>query len=152
MPTISIPESHMHYFKHFSTFHMNAICANNNNCGYVPHKIIDLHLDMAECTEQENGIQQLKTLFDEKVPVEVDSYDGFKIVRIGTPKAIWLPDEKACSFIRDDLERYNGMLAYWDSVSIAFVVQQPRLAEMLRQFLSNVSYVSYCSNRGLTLK
>ena len=158
MSYIVLPIAHEYYFKHFSTFKMNVVCANSNNCGYVPQKIIDMHIDMASCAEQECGIQKLKELFNEKTPVEIDSYDGFKVVRIGMPKTIWLPNEDACIFMREDLERNNGMLAYWDNASVAFVVQLPRLAEMLKQFLENVSYISYnekvqlSEHRGLTLK
>lgn len=145
-----------YYYKHLSdrvTFVFESECSY---CGTVVEniskRITKANLGIAGCCEQEDGIEKLKQLIDSNAPVEIDNYEGFSIVRIGDPKTISLYNDEAREFMTEDLKKFNGLMAYWDYASVAFITSDNELVPVLEKFLKNVSSIEDGGYMGITLK
>ena len=136
-----------YYYKHFSKFSMDADCTyDSENQRMKLKKVRRVHMRTAGCAEHHDGFTMP---LDRNV--KVDTYHGFWVVRIGVPKTIYLPDEKSHSFMRDDLKKNHGVMAYWDYASIAFVTNEFENMVAFKQFLEDVEDVTYCQSKGIDI-
>lgn len=140
------------YYKHMSPFTVKFICMYSSTAEFPAlEKITEVHMACAGCTNHNEGINQLLRLMGNPL-VEVDKYDGFKIIRVGKPKNIWLPDSKSVEFMKKDLARNNGTMAYWDYASIAIITSDDIVADLFEKFLRQAPSVTYTYQHGITIK
>lgn len=143
-----------YYYKHLSDkidFTCESECSYGTTVENIIKRITKANLGIAGCCEQEDGIEKLKQLIDSNAPVEIDNYQGFSIVRIGDPKTISLYNDEAQEFMREDLKKFNGLMAYWDYASVAFITSDSELVPVLENFLKNVSSIEDGGYMGITL-
>lgn len=84
----------------------------------------------------------------EKRDVQIKNYDDkFYVLQIGKAKKLWFPNEQAINMVEDEFKISNGILAYWDSNSLAFIVQTKTLMNVVKDFLESVPYIGYFKDK-----
>lgn len=128
-----------YYYTHFSQFIIDADCTyDSTDQSLTMNNIRSIIMKPAGCDEHHHGI-----VLPDVRAVSVDEYPGFWVVRIGSPKTIWLPDEKSHMFMRNDLKHNHNMMAYWDYRSIALVTDVRSIMVTFQKFLENITNVTY---------
>ena len=138
------------YSNLWSLFTMDCECSYNSRNNDIQVKKIDSIFIRASAhilCDHTTGF-----ILPDNQDVTIDSYPGFWVVNIGTPKRLnTLPDDaKAYDKIRNDLLRNNHLLAYCDSTSVAFVTDKRDLLTPLQHFLKHFKNAVY-STRGIKL-
>lgn len=107
-------------------------------------QIKEILLMPAHCAEQGNNLSTLQEAIANKVPVRVEKYENFIILRAGSTDHIgtlYIDGEESEKLMKEDLKESNGILGYWDTNCVGFVVAKklPLLAKNLKHFLENLS-------------
>ena len=155
-------------YKHLSNFDVNL--KFSTKIYEYPNKseklqIKDILLQPAHCAEQNHGISYLQQVIADKVPVNVEEYRNFKIFRLGRPFSsvgtLYIADENVEDLMEEDLKASSGMLGYWDSNCVCFVIHNkyPLMAEAIKTFLENLTSAELIYSRifkdtliGLSIK
>ena len=141
-------------FMYLSSFAFDK-CEVTYHCitdDYVVHKIHECTIYYSNSAIQNNGITELKLKLNTLNRVSVDEYEDFDVIRVGNPQKLNLNDTYCIASLSNILDSYNGLIGYWDSRSLAFILHNNKrtLKKVLVEFL-NQELIVKTAKEGLQL-